>query len=42
MCIKGVGVFVNENLENLKNLIIKLNLNYIQLHGQEDFEYIKK
>ena len=42
MYIKGVGVFVNENLENLKKLIIKLNLNYIQLHGQEDFEYIEK
>ena len=42
MNIKGVGVFVDENLDDLKNLILKLNLNYIQLHGTEDFEYIEK
>ncbi len=42
MNIKGVGVFVNENLDNLKNLILKLNLNYIQLHGKEDYSYIEK
>ena len=42
MNIKGVGVFVDENLDNLKNLILRLNLNYIQLHGTEDFDYIEK
>ena len=40
--IKGVGVFVNESLSKLKEYINYLNLNFIQLHGEEDNEYIKE
>ncbi len=39
--ISAVGVFVDEPISNLKDIIIKTNLNYIQLHGKEDNEYIK-
>ena len=35
-----VGVFVNEPLENMKDIIKKTHLNHIQLHGDENFEYI--
>ena len=35
-----VGVFVNEQLDNIKSLISKLNLKTIQLHGNENDEYI--
>ena len=34
--IKPVGVFVNHNINDLKNIIITLNLEYIQLHGDEN------
>ena len=40
--INGVGVFVNEYLENLKIIQNKLDLKYIQLHGNEDNDYLKK
>ena len=40
--IIGVGVFVNENINNLKELIKKLQLTFIQLHGDEDDDYIKE
>ena len=40
--INGVGVFVNENLNNINQYIENLNLNYIQLHGAENEDYIKK
>ena len=40
--INGVGVFVNENLDNLKKLVKVLNLKYVQLHGSEDNEYINQ
>tara|TARA_B100001057_G_scaffold327884_1_gene328198 strand:- start:1135 stop:1764 length:630 start_codon:yes stop_codon:yes gene_type:complete len=39
--INGVGVFVNKNLNELKNIIETLNLKFIQLHGSEDESYIK-
>jgi len=39
--IKKVGVFVNEPLENVKETISKLNLDLVQLHGDESLEYCK-
>ena len=39
--INGVGVFVNENINELKEIIEEVNLKYIQLHGLEDELYIK-
>ena len=38
--MNGVGVFVNEEIANLKTIISKLSLKYVQLHGDEDYEYI--
>ena len=38
--IKPVGVFVNHKISNLKNVINNLNLQYIQLHGDENQSYI--
>ena len=35
-----VGVFVNQGISDLKDLITYLNLQYIQLHGDENQEYI--
>ena len=40
--IEGVGVFVNKEIEKIINLTKELNLNYVQLHGEEDNNYIKK
>ena len=40
--IKGVGVFVNEDLDNVNKIVQKLNLKYVQLHGNEDNVYIKR
>ena len=40
--IKGVGVFVNKNINELEDIIKNLNLKFIQLHGSEDKEYIKR
>ena len=39
--INGVGVFVNKELYELTSFIIDLKLKFIQLHGDEDDEYIK-
>ena len=39
--INGVGVFVNKNIYELEEIIKKLKLQYIQLHGSENEEYIK-
>ncbi len=39
--INGVGVFVNYNINELEEIIKNLKLRYVQLHGQEDEEYIK-
>jgi len=38
--IKPVGVFVDHNINDLKKIILSLNLKYIQLHGNEDQSYI--
>lgn len=35
-----VGVFVNETIENVIDFSVKANLNFIQLHGDEDEEFI--
>lgn len=35
-----VGVFVNETIENVIDFLVKANLNFIQLHGDEDDHYI--
>ncbi len=40
--IKPVGVFVDHNINDLKKIIISLDLKYIQLHGNENQEYIDK
>ena len=40
--IKKVGVFVDEDIEVVNDMSHILKLNYIQLHGDEDNEYIKK
>ena len=39
---KKVGVFVNENLENIKKKIKNYSLNYVQLHGNETPEFTEK
>ena len=38
--IKPVGVFVDYKINDLKKIIVYLNLKYIQLHGDEDQAYI--
>ncbi len=38
--INGVGVFVNERLDEIDYIINTLDLKYIQLHGEEDNQYI--
>jgi len=40
--ISSVGVFVNENIEYLDKIIKKLKFNFVQLHGNENDEYIKE
>ena len=40
--INPVGVFVNHEINDLKDIISSLSLKYIQLHGNESDEYIKK
>ena len=42
MKIEGVGVFVNEQLDILKQYIQELRLNLVQLHGNETNDYIKE
>ncbi len=39
--INGVGVFVNKNINEIEDVIKKVRLKYVQLHGSEDEEYIK-
>ena len=38
--INPVGVFVNQGISDLKDIITYLNLQHIQLHGDENQEYI--
>ena len=40
--IKAVGVFVNEDIENILFLCNNNIIDIVQLHGNEDEEYIKK
>ena len=40
--ISSVGVFVNEPITQLHNLLKKLKLDYIQLHGNEDKNYMSE
>ena len=40
--IKKVGVFVNEEIENIINITAKYRLDLIQLHGDESLDYCKK
>lgn len=37
--IKKVGVFVNENIEVVQMIYKRYNLDYVQLHGNEDQRY---
>lgn len=39
--IKKVGVFVNEPADNVKHIAELLSLDVIQLHGDEDKEYVR-
>ena len=38
--IEPVGVFVNENIENIIDITKKLNLKNVQLHGNENDEFV--
>lgn len=40
--IKPVGVFVDHNINELKKIISMLNLQFIQLHGEENQLYINE
>jgi phosphoribosylanthranilate isomerase len=42
LSIKPVGVFVNHEISDLKDIIRLLNLKYIQLHGEENQSYINE
>ena len=38
--INGVGIFVNKHIYEIEELIKKLQLKFVQLHGSEDEEYV--
>ena len=40
--INGVGVFVDEEIKNIKKYIQELGLKFVQLHGNEDANYINE
>jgi len=40
--INGVGVFVNEEINKIKKYIQELELRFVQLHGDEDANYINE
>lgn len=40
--VKYVGVFQNEQIDVVNHLAKFLNLDYVQLHGEEDHNYIKQ
>ena len=42
LIISPVGVFVNHKINDLKDIIKSLNLEYIQLHGDENQDYINE
>ena len=37
--IKRVGVFVNESIERVEETVTKYELDYVQLHGDEDLDF---
>ena len=39
--INGVGVFVNKNINEIEEIIKKLKLKFVQLHGAEDERYVR-
>jgi phosphoribosylanthranilate isomerase len=39
--INRVGVFVNEEIEEIKEKIIKFKLDFVQLHGNENVDFCK-
>ena len=39
--ILSVGVFVNKSIKDIENILKFLDFNYIQLHGNENNDYIK-
>src|SRR5688500_10413723 len=39
LTIKTVGVFVNAEIENIKEKVNEYGLSYVQLHGDEDAEF---
>ncbi len=40
--INRVGVFVNENVENVIDIVSEYDLTHVQLHGEESPDYTKK
>ena len=40
--ISSVGVFVDEPIDQIKQILSKIKLDYIQLHGEENNDYIKE
>lgn len=40
--IKKVGVFVNESIDNIVDLVVKNKLDAVQLHGDESVEFCMK
>lgn len=40
--IKKVGVFVNESIYNVLNTIAHFDLDFVQLHGEESFNYCRE
>lgn len=40
--IKRVGVFVNEPIERILDIIVTCNLDVVQLHGDEPVDYVRK
>lgn len=40
--VKKVGVFVNDEIENVSAKVLKYKLDFVQLHGNETSEYCEK
>ena len=40
--IFSVGVFVNEPINQILQMIKKLKIDYVQLHGEENYDYINE